>query len=455
MNNQENEPLFDQSLKKSNDFIAAKYNATITENKLMSIALTRIESREGKNGPKLEAHLYPGELKRLFGDPSNIYRELKKVSKIITGHTLFIEDGKGNFKSFAIVPNAEYENGVFTIEFNEKLKEHIFNLEKNYTTLELSIITNLSKNSSYKLYELLKKDLYKSKPDVKGGWVEVEYQVSELRFMIGVANMDDTKVQNKMSRMGNNIDWDELYETLDKKDRKYEQWAEFQRNILRPAQDELKEKSDLQFEYEGIRLGRAVKKILFRLRPNKPQNTDKIEYNKKVLEEGAKGKIVEEDGDVYEQEYIPKVLHKQLYEDYSGYNDLTDEDLDYLLMVANYDEQLVRTAIEDSKNVEVINNLVGWLKACIERGGYSKIETVMGSAENAKRIRIINAEVEEHKDEISLRMWEKMKQKAEFPEFLDYLNSRGISFEQLEIAYDADEKAQFFADWKMGRPVNL
>ena len=261
----ENEPLQGLSLAKSNEMISAKYKSTLLENQVMAIALTRIEVRAKGTDSVLEARLYPGELKRLVSDKNHIYRDLKALSKSITGHTMFIEDGKGNFKAFSIVPNAEYTDGVFIIKFNEEIREHILGLESNYTTLELGVMTGFEKNSSFRIYELLKQDIYKSRPDVNGGRVDVEYNISEFRFMIGLANGDAQNVKNEMARMGKNIDWDVLYSKLDKKDRKYEKWYDLAKYVIRPAQEELGKKSDIRFEYEGMRSGHRMVKVIFHI----------------------------------------------------------------------------------------------------------------------------------------------------------------------------------------------
>ena len=254
----------------------------------MAIALTRIEVNASNSAAPIEARLWPGELKRLIGDPTNIYKTLKKVSKTMTGHTMFIEDGKGNFKAFAVVNNADYQDGVFTIEFNKNLREHVLGLEKNYTSLELAVLTRFKKNSSFRIYELLKSRIYKSRAGVNDGRVDVEYNISELRFMIGLANGDDPGVKNAMAAMGNNIDWDVLYSKLEKKDHKYETWFDFQRYVIKPAQEELAEKSNIRFEYEGIRKGRKMGHILFGIYPNTPRNPDVIYERQEFIEQNAK-----------------------------------------------------------------------------------------------------------------------------------------------------------------------
>ena len=117
-----NDPITRFKVRKSNDLIVAKYKASLLENQVMAIALSRIEVNADNDGDySLEAHLYPGDLVRLISDPTHIYRDLKKLSKKIIGRTMFLEDGNGNFKAFAVVPNAEYQDGVFTIKFNNEI----------------------------------------------------------------------------------------------------------------------------------------------------------------------------------------------------------------------------------------------------------------------------------------------------------------------------------------------
>ena len=196
------------SLRKSNTLVSAKYKSSLIENQIMAIALTRIEVKAASGkGEDLIARLFPGELKRLVGDPHNIYSTLKVVQNTIRGHSIFIEDGK-NFRAHSIVTDAEYRDGVFSIRFNDVLKDYVLNLENNYTTYELSVLTSFKKSASFRLYEVLKSHIYRSKPNVNDGRVDVEYNISELRFMIGLANSDDPVVSKAAARMGANVDWD-------------------------------------------------------------------------------------------------------------------------------------------------------------------------------------------------------------------------------------------------------
>ena len=63
----------DGVLRKSNNLISAKYKSTLLENKILAIALTRIEVKNDK----ITAPLCPGEIRRLVGRASDNVRGWK------------------------------------------------------------------------------------------------------------------------------------------------------------------------------------------------------------------------------------------------------------------------------------------------------------------------------------------------------------------------------------------
>ncbi len=447
MSSRDNEPIQNLSLAKSNEMISAKYKSTLLESQVMAIALTRIEVNANDMNYPLEAKLYPGELRSLVSDPVHIYRDLAALAKSITGHTMFIEDGKGNFRAMAMVPTAEYQDGVFTIKFNNDLRDHILGMNGDFTTLELSVLTEFTRNSSFRIYEILKKDLYKSKPDVNGGRVDVEYRLSEFRFMIGLANSDDQGVKNEMARMGKNIDWDVLYQKLDKKDRKYEKWYDLAKYVIRPAQEELEKKSNIRFEFEGQRNGHKMDKILFHLYPNEIQNAEVIIEKKKILDENENKQLK-----------MPRDLpdYAGLYDAYVGHNGLTAEDIDLLLNKAEYKRDVVESAIRLADEQAYIRNYMGWLIKCITEG-YKVVEVVEGSAGRATVTRELQAQLEEDRAAgvIQKRAWEKIQTRENFLEFVQVVEEKGLSMESLEAIYPLEEIIQMYTDWVVGREIEF
>ena len=440
-------------LRKSNDLVGAKYKSSLLENKITSIAMTRIEI---DNNDDICARLYPGELKRLLNKGSadkNIYNDLKVLGKSITGHSIVIEDGMGNFTAFALIKTAEYENGVFTIKFNEEIKPHILGLQRNYTTLNLSTLSSFNKNCSFRLYEVLSKEMYK--PKNEDGAVIVVYGINELKFMIGLANADEKGVQRYLATHQKNIDWDYIYDNV-VVEKSYPEWRDFRKRILLPAQIELEEKSDIRFEFEGIRLGgNGYKKIEFKIYKNELSSSTKamLKENADYIEKTSTHQYT-----LYEVEY------RELYDEFRGHNGLTDEDINILLNTSGYDAAAVKQAIEyaDSQN-GVIENYMGWIVRCIKEKWYESENIVVsnGSAEVGRKVKEMytayNEQTQEEKESIASKLWAKTKQKEDFDLFwqnLEFvLSQQQISVESFDMLYDDNEKFDMYVKWKKGMGI--
>lgn len=444
--------LTQKSYGKSNLMISAKFKSSLLENKLMAIALTRIETEYKDGEAILKARLYPGELKELVSDPSHIYRDLAAVSKSIIGHTMFLEDGNGNFQAFAVVPNAKYEDGVFEIEFNRKVKEHILGLDKNYTLLKLSIMTGFNSNATFRIYELLKKDLYRCDPKVDNGRYDVEYNLCEFRFLIGIANSDNPFVKKAVDSM-KEIDWDELYSILIKKgskyDAKYKEPSKLKKDILDVAQKEIEEKSDLRFDYELIKMGRAYKKIVFNIYPNIAKEATQISKNKEFIERLQEPRQME----------IPMdstIENQHLYEKYVGHAGLAKEDIDLLLKKADWDAESVEAAIGYADKQDVIENYIGYLVKTIEHKWYDTepIMVVNGSKEQGDRIKEAQKIIENRTDEEEKTrladIWKKnWTRKTElYQSFIEYLDmEKGLPLKVVEMTYVDYELGEMLIDY--------
>ena len=458
MNEQKYEPLSNLNLRKSNNMVTAKYQSSLLENQVMAIALTRIEVNNNDSKQPLVAKLYPGELKKLIVDPDHIYRSLKNISSTMTGRRVIIEDGRGNFNAFAMITNAKYENGVFEVRFNDELKRDILGLEGNYTTLELSILSSFRRNSSFRLYELLKKEMYKM---ATKNCVVVEYNIAELKFMLGLIDSDSDIIKDEIAsykRAGQPIDWDSIYEkaasvsinTTDKNGNpkveyltKYNDWRDFQKCVLKVAQEELEEKSNIRFEYKPIRLGRKIKRIEFTLYRNKPSNASDLEAKSKIINDNKVN-------NTYVQEELTTLQFSALFDDYVGHNELTKEDIEVLLQKADYNEEVVRQAIEQADIQDNINNYMGWIIRCIENG-YNEISVIKGSSEEGQAAKEFMRNFEEKKDVLAAKMWEKIKNKPEFNVYVKYLEDMGITLDAYEIMNDADERNREFSSWLIER----
>lgn len=458
MQDYKNLPLKNRIIKSSNTLISAKFNSNLLENKIMMIARARIEENYTKDSKKpLEATLYPGELIALIGDKAHIYRTLKTVAENITNRSIVIEDGQGNFKSFAMITNADYINGVFTIKFNDEMRNHILNIEGPYTKTDLLVQSAVDYNSSFRLNDLFTKEIYRSKANVNGGAVQVEYRISELKAIIGLIDTSSSFVQKEMSlckQKYGTLDWDIIYDKIssvvinatDKNGKpkkmyltKYNTWRDFQKYVLKIAQAEMEEKSTIRFEYKPIREGKKIKKVLFTIYPNKP----KVQYTESITED-----------EKYVQTDLIRNQYNETFEKFENHNGLTDEDLKLLLEKANYDEEKIAKAIFLADKQDDINNYMGWIIKAIENN-YDETEVVQGSSEKAAFIRETKADIEKNKEKYTIKTWEKIKTKDDFTKFQQFLTSQGLDIEMLETVYTKDECVKAYCDWAVGREINL
>jgi plasmid replication initiation protein len=427
----------DLMIRKSNTLISGKFKTSILENKIMAIALTRIEIKDGCP----VARLYPGEIKQLLGKntDTNIYKKLKRTAKLMTGHQIVIEDSKGNFSIFTMVNNADYVDKQFIITFNKNMTPFVHQLKNNFTTYEVATLMKIEKAHSYRLYELLKKEIYRSDPNINNGVVTKEYGLSELKCTIGLANTDEAGVQRAIA---DGKSWDEIYYNV-VKDKSFEVWYEFRRQVLDVAQKELAEKSDIVFEYEPLKYGSGakVRRIRFYIAKNEPSKT-KPEMDRMVdlihtMNEEQVASDTDNDG-VYS---------------YIGHNKLTRDDIIEFMRVAEEDEEKVENAIKLADKQDYLKNYVGWIISCIKGKYEQPTEVIQGSSEKADTVNNLKTEIDNNEADIAERIWSKIKNKEDYIEFIAYLNSKGIKENTLDVVYDTNERIDLYTNWKTKRKL--
>ena len=427
----------DLMIRKSNTLISGKFKTSILENKIMAIALTRIEIKDGCP----VARLYPGEIKQLLGKntDTNIYKKLKRTAKLMTGHQIVIEDSKGNFSIFTMVNNADYVDKQFIITFNKNMTPFVHQLKNNFTTYEVATLMKIEKAHSYRLYELLKKEIYSSDPNINNGVVTKEYGLSELKCTIGLANTDEAGVQRAIA---DGKSWDEIYYNV-VKDKSFEVWYEFRRQVLDVAQKELAEKSDIVFEYEPLKYGSGakVRRIRFYIAKNEPSKT-KPEMDRMVdlihtMNEEQVASDTDNDG-VYS---------------YIGHNKLTRDDIIEFMRVAEEDEEKVENAIKLADKQDYLKNYVGWIISCIKGKYEQPTEVIQGSSEKADTVNNLKTEIDNNEADIAERIWRKIKNKEDYIEFIAYLNSKGIKENTLDVVYDTNERIDLYTNWKTKRKL--
>lgn len=434
-----------EEITRSNTLISAKYKSTLTENKIMVLALKKAK-RDEFGRPTIT--FSTAEIKRVMGrDDGSFYTQLKSVAKAMTGRTMFIEDKeKHSFKFINIIHTAEFENGKFTVNFTPEMNYYLDDLKSNFTTMNMGILVDFTSNYAYRIYELLKTQAYRVEKDNEP--LKIDYNLSELKLAIGCVNTQEERVQKELDKP--NPDFDYIVNSV-AKEKHFEKWYDFKVNVLEVAKRQINEKSDLEIDYEPLRSGRGGKVVGITFYIKKNENYKEIEEkteqeNEILLENGTS---VVDTSDNVPQDYEDRFAEIMDYIE----KKVSSKDIKAFLKIADYDVERVKAAYDLSKKQTEIRNFVGWMKKAIEEGYTDEnIHLIDDSEEKAQRADIILEDYKKEKESGNLaeRTWNRIKKRDEYQEFIGYLlDQEGMTEETLEIAYSPRECMELYQNWKM------
>ena len=169
------------------------------------------------------------------------YIELKRIAKSMF-RVVDINPSEKNFHLTSIFTDIfTHEDGLITFEINRNIKPLLLDLTNNFTQYYFENIARLKSGFSIRIYEFLKQYEKIGKRNVP---------IKELRHFLNIS------------------------------DEKFTRYNDFKRKAILVAQKELKEKTDISFEFEEIKTGRKITDIIFFIFKNKkttPINSSKVE----------------------------------------------------------------------------------------------------------------------------------------------------------------------------------
>lgn len=437
----------------SNQLIESKYTLSAFSKDLIDIALTRIEQTDNPDAP-LCANLYNIDIYKIIGESkkNNIKRELLEAKTEIQTCGIVIDDEKGGFDSYIIAPTCRYHEGVFTIEFNASLRNHTLILEnRKYTRCNIVSSTMLHSFETKRIYEILKKEYYRLNPKNLNEYVIKNINLSELRFVLGLAEVKEQSIQEyieKCKRKKTPIDWDYCYNKLCQ-NKKHSRWDSFKARILDVAQKEIERFTEIKFTYTTLKgKSNKVVGIEFKIFPNKPSE-EIIKERKRIMQ------IIEEnESDFYKQQDTTEYLCRQIMDAFPDHYDKFGRDeIKLFLNDANGDEELVRWAIMNTDSYSenyLINNYIGAVRDRIRHPKqYSDNKVIVhGTVIEKEHIESAMNSYEENKNDIALKVWEKAKEKPEFKEFVDYLAYNNLTLEMFEELTDPKDYFAEYVNWR-------
>lgn len=229
-----------RTVNKSNDLIRAYYDLSITEQKIILIAISYIEDPECRI-----VNIPLSSYKKYLGLESFNYEHFDKILKSLRQNTITIaktdkntgEISEGVITGF--VDSIKIKDSIISVNFNKDIWDYLINLKKDYTKYQLTYVLKLKSKHSIRLFELLKSYEYLSGHTIK---------VNELRQYL---YLDD----------------------------KYPRYNDLDKKILEPAINEINnidENFDIKISYIPIKIGVKYDSIKFTIQKIIKNNEDNI-----------------------------------------------------------------------------------------------------------------------------------------------------------------------------------
>lgn len=356
-----------EMVSRSNVLIQSKSSTSLFERKLLNIAIAKAYIEDGE----LIARVTTKDIKNYLHISGNsIYARLKEVSKETLGHVVSIEDDeKENFIMFNVVNKCEYRDGEFTTRFTKEMKPHIYNLKKDYTRMSLDVLCSFKSLFTTRIYEILRTQYYRFEKEGTEELIvprppKAPYSVAELKFTLNVVDANASKAVKRLVEQGL---FEEALEEI--KDASFADWRNFRRKVLEVAKKELEESeySELCFDYEPVKSGKGGKvtgiRFFVRKNPRCVHHTDLARLTGEDVIEIVPG-IVEKKKVKVDESLV--LAAGEIFGDIP----VTIQDLKMLLEVSENDVEAIRRAFEMASEQSYVNNLIGWMRKCLEEKWY-------------------------------------------------------------------------------------
>lgn len=243
-------------VRKSNVFVEGRYKFGVNDQKILLMIISRIKMTDTEFQPY---RVTWSEIKQATNGQINTSAKLDGVCEALKNKTIkikkgLLEDNFGFLSGWIISPGEYAEFRVDT-----GMKELLLDLlgSGRFTLYDLECVLSLKSSYSVRIYEILKSLAWKNQP--------VELSLDDFKWSLDI----------------------------DPNGSSYDDFGNFRRFILERAKKDLQLHTDIKFEYEALKEGRRVKKIVFRIHDNpRHQKTVQGAINKKSATRAQKGDVV-------------------------------------------------------------------------------------------------------------------------------------------------------------------
>lgn len=226
-------------VRQSNSFTYTKQQFTAIEKRIVYNILSRMDS-----GMNVQPELFNQNVVFNFNWKdlqSDFYAVRGALDKLTERKIYLMDDSKNQgFDKMMPFTRAKLTNGVVYVTLNADAVPFFLELKSGYTQFQLKAALSLESKYAQRMYELLCSKIWREggKPNNMNHWRSVE--ISTLRDLLGI---EPNKLKQK---------------------------TEFEKRVLLTAQREIKQNTDIDFEYkfdEDTKTGKEYKTISFTIYP--------------------------------------------------------------------------------------------------------------------------------------------------------------------------------------------
>lgn len=298
------------------NYLVTKANTLITSNYDLSLEEQRIILTLSSMVQPTDENFKPYEFKikeftEFLGiEDKRKYSKIPKITKSLMQKVLEIKQDD-DIIQVAWLSSAHYRKGTGTVEleFSPKLKPFMLGLKEFYTSYRLKNVLELKGKYSIRMYEILKSNEFKKVCSI---------EVDELRKMLKADTGSYLIYQN------------------------------FKNRIIIQARKELKDKTDISFDFEEIKIGRKITTLKFYIKANKS--------NIKPIDEvcaTTEGKSTNK-----EEKCSTGLINavKSIFKE-----EIDGLEAKSILDAAKGDINIIKEKYAQAQNVAKIGNIVGWM----------------------------------------------------------------------------------------------
>jgi plasmid replication initiation protein len=232
-----------QMVVKANRLVQAKMPLSKLEHRVVALLISQLDKDDESFGFQ---KLFVKDLQMTSGnkDAGRLYQRAEEICSSLLDKKIEVKrkkDGKRKYRGINLMDECRYEEGKGYIQakFNDSMEEFLLQLKRRFTMYEAGYYVPLQSTHSMRIYEMLK---------MREGISVLRISIEELRDILGVADS-------------------------------YEYFSALKAHVIKKAQQEIEEKTDIYFTYDVEREGRSAERIKFFIHSEdeEPQQPTRVE----------------------------------------------------------------------------------------------------------------------------------------------------------------------------------